>query len=171
VGDRAPREDDMESSKSTAYAFMIMLAGLATIGYLGRASAEVSAPQPETIAPAPGTMGAPGYQAQLGLIQTAVVGVSQLDATGAFGRPAPMPIFQIIQLQPAGFAPQRQASLEAPPAAMPPQMQAPEQGLPQGMSMTPSPQMTVTLCDIKGVKALTQSSDACATAGGTPLAQ
>jgi hypothetical protein len=159
----------MESSKSTAYAFMIMLAGLATIGYLGRASAEVSAPQPEAVAPAPGMMGAPGYQPQLGLIQTAVVGVSQLEATGTFGRPAPMPVFQIIQLQPAGVAPQRQASLEAAPV-MPSQMQA-EPSMPQGMSMTPPPQMTVTLCDIKGVKALTQSSDACTTAGGTPLAQ
>lgn len=148
---------------------MIMLAGLATIGYLGRASAEVSAPQPETIAPAPGMMGAPGYQAQFGLIQTAVVGVSQLEATGTFGRPAPMPVFQIIQLQPAGIAPQRQASLEATPA-MPPQMQG-EPSMPQGMSMAPSPQMTVTLCDIKGVKALTQSPDACTTAGGSPLAQ
>ena len=162
----------MESSKSTAYAFMIMLAGLATVGYLGRASAEVAQPQAEHIQPAQGMMGAPGYQAQFGLIQTAVVGVAQLDASGMFGRPAPMPVFQVIQLQPAGYAPQRQSSLEAAPA-MPSQMQAPmsEPSLPQGMMVTPSAQMAVTLCDIKGVKALTQSSDACTTAGGTPLAQ
>ena len=50
----------MESSKSTAYAFMLMLAGLATIAYLGRASAEVAAPQADSIAPAAGMMGAPG---------------------------------------------------------------------------------------------------------------
>ena len=161
----------MESSKSTAYAFMIMLAGLAVIGYLGRASAEVATPHGESIAPAQGMMG--GYQPQYGLIQTGMVGVAQLEATGTFGRPAPMPVFQVIQLQPTGYA-QRQASLDAAPG-MSPQMQpqATEPSVPQGMSVTPpsAPQMTATLCDIKGVHALTQSADACATAGGQPVTQ
>lgn len=164
----------MDSSKSTAYAFMIMLAGLAMIGYLERAAAEVAAPHGETIAPASSMMAAPGYQPQYGLIQTSVVGVSQLDASGVFGRPAPMPVFQVIQLQPAAYAPQRQASLETPPAMTPPAY-APtaEPSIPQGMSVAPpsTPQMTVTLCDIKGVQALTQSADACTTAGGNPIAQ
>ena len=161
----------MESSKSTAYAFMIMLAGLAMIGYLGRASAEVPAPHMESIAPAPGMMGAPGYQPQYGLIQTAVVGVAQLDASGAFGRPAPMPVFQIIQLQPTALAGQRQASVETAPGLGPQaRPNAVEPGIPHGMSVTPpaQPQMTVTLCDIKGVQALTQSVEACTTAGGQP---
>lgn len=163
----------MESSKSTAYAFMIMLAGLAVIGYLGRASAEVAAPHSESIAPAQGMMSATGYQPQYGLIRTGMVGVAQLEATGTFGRPAPMPVFQVIQLQPTGYAP-RQASLEAAPGMIPQmQAQATEPSIPQGMSVAPpsAPQMTVTLCDIKGVQALTQSAEACVTAGGQAVAQ
>lgn len=161
----------MESSKSTAYAFMIMLAGLAMIGYLGRASAEVAAPRTEIIAPALSMMSAPGYQPQYGLIQTSVVGVAQLDASGMFGRPAPMPVFQIIQLQPTALAGQRQASLEtAPGIGSQAQPHAIEPSIPHGMSVTPpaQPQMTVTLCDIKGVQALTQSVEACTSAGGQP---
>lgn len=161
----------MESSKSTAYAFMIMLAGLAMIGYLGRASAEVAAPRTEIIAPAPSMMSAPGYQPQYGLIQTSVVGVAQLDASGMFGRPAPMPVFQIIQLQPTALAGQRQASLEtARGIGSQAQPHAIEPSIPHGMSVTPpaQPQMTVTLCDIKGVQALTQSVEACTSAGGQP---
>lgn len=174
----------MESTKSTAYAFMIMLAGLAMIGYLGRASAEVAAPGAYESAPgmsgghAPGVMGQGPYQAQYGLIQTGVVGVAQLDATGGFGRPAAMPIFQVVQLQPAAFAASGQASLGAAPSAvmgaesrsqtsaMPPV----EPTVPQGMSVSPpsGAQMTATLCNIKGVQALTQSADACTTAGGHP---
>jgi hypothetical protein len=41
------------------------------------------------------------------------------------------------------------------------------------MSVTPPavPQMTVTLCDIKGVQVLTQSADACSAAGGQAVIQ
>ena len=159
----------MESSKTTAYAFMIMFAGMAMISYLGRASAEVVPPgaahgaqqmPPHAQAPA-----AAGY----GLVQTGMMGVAQMDGAGGFARPTMMPVFQIVQLQPASVM---QASYQ-PSHHMPPEQRAshatPEMPIPQGMSV--SPQVAGMLCDIKGVQALTQSADACTAAGGQPVAQ
>jgi hypothetical protein len=165
----------MENTKSTAYAFMIMLAGLAVIAHYGRASAEVAPPAAyESQMPAGyGPMQRPaGYAPQYGLIQTGVVGVAQMDGNGDFGRPAAMPVFQVVQLQPTMA--QAQAGYEAQPHAMQMPQGAPqapaaaaEPMIPQGMSVTPpAAQMAGALCDIKGVRVLTQSAEACAMAGG-----
>lgn len=162
----------MENTKSTAYAFMIMLAGLAVIAHYGRASAEVAPPSAyESQAPAGyAPMQRPaGYGPQYGLIQTGVLGVAQMDGNGGFGRPAAMPVFQVVQLQPAMAA--AQASYEAAPQAMPqaaPQAPAAsaEPMVPQGMAVTPPAQMAGALCDIKGVRVLTQSAETCVMAGG-----
>ncbi len=157
----------MENTKSTAYAFMIMLAGLAVIGYLGRASAEVAPPNAYAAA-TPGA--APGgYAPQYGLIQTGVMGVAQLDGLGGFGRPSAMPVFQIVQLQPAGTM--SQASYEGgsrnaeAAQAQQPAMASAEAMAPQGTTVT-QPQMAGALCDIKGIRVLTQSPESCAMAGG-----
>lgn len=168
----------MENTRSTAYAFMIMLAGLAVIAHYGRASAEVapaSGYEAAMAAYAPSMRPAASYQAQYGLIQTGLVGVAQLDGNGAFGRPSAMPVFQIIQLQPTAAPMQGQASLEPAPRAQS-ETQAPAQGpavasaepiVPQGMTVT-APQMAGTYCDIKGVRVITQSPETCAMAGGQP---
>lgn len=166
----------MEQSKSTAYAFMIMLAGLALIGYLGRASAEVAphsgyAPsQQQQAYGAPAAQ--PGYAPQYGLVQTGMMGVSQMGMGGEFGRPAVMPVFQVVQLQPAAVAAAAaQADYMATqraeqPAA--PQTTSTEAPLPPGMSV--APQLAGTYCAIKGIQALTPSPEACAMAGGQPVA-
>lgn len=165
----------MESSKTTAYAFMIMFAGMAMISYLGRASAEVVPPgatygahQMHGHAQSPA---AAGYAPQLGLVQTGMMGVAQMDGAGGFARPTMMPVFQIVQLQPASaMQASYQPAQHAPVEQRAPQVTAaaPEVSVPQGMSV--APQMAGMLCDIKGVQALTQSPDACVAAGGLPLA-
>jgi len=167
----------MESTKSTAYAFMVMLAGLAVIAHYGRASAEVGyagAPQQQAMAAAYPNMGGAGMYAQYGLIQTGAVGISTLDANGGFGRPSVMPVFQVIQMQPAAGLVARQAA--AAPNLMGGQQQqtAPEgmaaapaeQAVPQGMTVTSPAPTQGTLCDVNGVRVLTQSPDACTAAGG-----
>jgi hypothetical protein len=172
----------METTRSTAYAFMIMLAGLAVIAHYGRASAEVAPPSAyESGMNAPQGYGAAvraaGYQPQYGLIQTGMLGVAQMDANGGFGRPAAMPVFQVIQLQPAGAS--GQASYEAPSnmggaqtPAQGPAVASAEPTVPQGMSVTvPEAQMGGTFCDIKGIRVLTQSAETCGQAGGQPVTQ
>lgn len=168
----------MENTKSTAYAFMIMLAGLAVIAHYGRASAEVAPPSAyESGMNAPQGYSAPvraaGYQQQYGLIQTGMLGVAQMDGNGGFGRPAAMPVFQVIQLQPAGgpahasyeAAPHNMGAAQAP--AQGPAVASAEPAVPQGMSVTsPAPQMAGTFCDIKGIRVLTQSAETCVMAGG-----
>ncbi len=168
----APLGKTMENNKSTAYAFMIMLAGLAVIGHYGRASAEVAPPSAyESAMPGQASMQrAPGYAPQYGLIQTAVVGVAHMDGNGAFGRPAAMPVFQIVQLQPA-TAP-AQASYEAPNIAPQAPVASAEPSVPQGMTVTPpAAQMAGALCDIKGIRVLTQNAESCVMAGGQTVTQ
>lgn len=165
----------MENTKATAYAFMIMLAGLAVLAHYGRASAQMSAvayaPNAATSAPAGyggGMM--PGPQPQYGLVQTGVMGVSRLDAGGTFGAPSVMPVFQIIQLQaPAGTPAPGNVGMDG---TTRPMMNAPDQAaaasVPQGITVSPpaSAQMIGTPCDINGIRVVTQSPSACGSAGG-----
>jgi len=160
----------MEQSRSNAYAFMVMLAGLCLVGYLNRASAEVAPPSNYSAPQSYAGVQSPnhGYAPQYGLVQTGMMGVSQLGMGGEFGRPAMMPVFQVVQLQPAAAAAaaaQAEYMATQKPAVEPTPA---EVAVPQGMSLTP--QVAGTHCDIKGIQAITPSPEACTTAGGQPMA-
>lgn len=159
----------VQSTQSVTYTLMILLAGFAVVSNYGRGAAvaatnvpEVPMSTPPAYAPIAAPVGAP---VQYGLVQTGVVAVAAIDG---MGRQSIMPVFQIIQLQSAAFA---AANVTAPISqgvgqSMP--QQPLESKIPQGTTIAPPAGMSMsgTICDIKGIRVLTETAEACGAAGG-----
>lgn len=128
-------------------------------------------------------------QGRYGLVQTGIVGVAQLGPTGSFGQPTPMPIFHMVQLQSPMMHPAAahlqpnlgsaqspmlspmpgQQALAAPKIKANAQQPAATADVPPGITIAPqaSTQPIGTWCSINSVRVLTQTADACRTAGGS----
>lgn len=158
-----------QSTQNAAYAFMVLFAGSVISNY-GRDAAVAATNGAETqMSAAPGygsPAGSVSGPIQYGLVQTGVVAVASIDGTG---RQSVMPVFQIIQLQSAAaLTVGNMAAPNAPNVAAGTVQQPAELKIPQGMNIAPPSGMSVsgTLCEIKGVRVLTETPDACGVAGG-----
>lgn len=160
----------MQTTQTTAYALMILIAGFAFISNYGRGVA-LAANGPETqMSQAPGygpVAGGPvSGPMQYGLVQTGIFAVAPIDGTG---RQSVMPVFQIVRLQSAAVpAAANIAPSSAPSVADSAAQQPAETIIPQGINVAPPAGMSMsgTPCEIKGVRVLTETPEACATAGG-----
>lgn len=160
-----------QTTQTAAYALMILIAGFALISNYGRDVALAATNRPETqMTPAPGYgpvgVGPVSAPMQYGLVQTGVFAVAPMDGTG---RQSIMPVFQIVQLQSAAtVAAANIAPSSAPSVADSAAQQPGETKIPQGINVAPPAGMSVsgTQCEIKGVRVLTETPEACGTAGG-----
>jgi hypothetical protein len=156
----------------SAYALMILLAGFAVMANYGRGAAVAATngqEAPMSAPPAYGPAPAPASgMVQFGLVQTGVAAVTALDGAG---RQSIMPVFQVVQLQ--STAQLAAGSVASPSAPLEPMVQQPaESKIPQGINVAPPAGMSMsgTLCEIKGVRVLTETPASCGAAGGQVLA-
>lgn len=163
----------VQSTQSVTYTLMILLAGFAVMANYGR-DAAVAAPNgpeapmsaPPAYASVPGPVARHVAPMQYGLVQTGVVAVAGIDG---MGRHSIMPVFQVIQLHPASaLAAANPAALVSRGALEGTSQQPVESKIPQGINVAPPSGigMSGTLCEIKGVRVLTETPEACGTAGG-----
>lgn len=159
-----------DNNQMQALAFIVMLAVISVLWDFGRAAA-MRPDTPASAWPTASQAHPAGGSVQFGLIQTGIVGVSQVDAHGGFGQATAMPVFQVVRLAvPGGHASAANVGSGLPAPAASAQQNVPTASgqLPSGISVTPSVDVmgSAALCDVNNVRVMTPSAEACVSAGG-----